>query len=279
MIQDILLVLVCGLLPGPDGEDALKKEQARFEGVWSFALVEVDGNKQPVPPFDTNKLIILKDGRFVVLQGPRITRGVMKLDPTQSPRHLDVVVQSPGKGQTIPAIYELEGDTYKLCSSFRGKGRPTAFETRADSGMILQVLKREKQSVKEGLVQAGRQELAGTWQALTYSLDGKKASEEDLKKIQLVIDADGKSRALNEGKVFIASSITIDPSRQPMTMDIAFTEGESKGKTALALYKIEDGVLTICRSAPGQARPAEFASTEGSGHTLMSYRRENPAPK
>jgi uncharacterized protein (TIGR03067 family) len=99
-----------------------------------------------------------------------------------------------------------------------------------------------------------------------------------MKKIQLVFDAEGNTKALNDGKVFIASTTKIDPTDNPATIDITFSSGEVKGGTALGIYKIEDGVLTICRADPGQARPAVFSSDPGNGWTLMSYRRE-PAAK
>ena len=124
-----------------------------------------------------------------------------------------------------------------------------------------------------GAARKGVGELAGTWQAVTYALDGKAASAEDQKKIQLLIDRDGKARAELEGKTFIAGTIKADPGKTPKTMDITYTQGQEKGKTSRAIYKIEGDRLTICRSAAGSPRPTAFASEPGSGHTLMTYRR------
>jgi uncharacterized protein (TIGR03067 family) len=125
----------------------------------------------------------------------------------------------------------------------------------------------------------GLPKLEGAWQAVSYALDGKTAPAEDLKKIQLIIDGQGNTKAQIEGKTFIASTIKTDPGKSPRTMDITFTEGPDKGKTSLGIYKVEGDVLTICRAAPGQDRPAAFASRAGSGHTLMSYRRVKPDAK
>jgi uncharacterized protein (TIGR03067 family) len=248
--------------------------------VWSFALVEVDGVKQPAVPFETHKVIIARDGSFVVVQGARVTRGRIKLDVTKMPKHFDVTItQGRAKGRIFSCIYELERDSYKLCSSIRGSERPGTFETKPGGGLLLQVLKREKQDVKEALLEAARRELAGTWQAVSYALDGNKASDEDMKKIKLSIDESGKTSASRDGKVFIASTIKIDPSNNPMLIDMTYTVGDIKGQTALGIYKIEDDVLTICRAGPNHPRPAEFASAPGSGHTLMSYRREKPTAK
>jgi uncharacterized protein (TIGR03067 family) len=273
------LMLACGLMAS-DSDDATKKEYARFEGVWSFAVIDVEGKKQPIPPFETNKIIILKEGRFVVLQGPKLTRGVFTLDPSKTPKHFDqTVTDGPAKGLKAACVYELEGDTYKLCGSFRGGERPATFDIKPGSGLIVQSFKREKQDVKEALIEVGRRELSGTWQAISYALDGTKASDEDMKRIKLVIDADGHATALRDGKVFIAAATDIDPTKTPITIDFSYTEGDIKGKTALGIYKIENDLLTICRTSPGDARPTEFTSKPGSGHTLMTYRRETTPPK
>src|SRR4051812_1587257 len=126
---------------------------------------------------------------------------------------------------------------------------------------------------KDEAIKKGRKELEGTWQSVTYALDGKKATAEDLKKIKLRFEPDGKATALRDGKPFIVSATKIDPGKSPKTIDVTFTAGQGKGKTSLGIYKIEGDPLTICRAAPGEARPKELASRPGSGHTLMSYRR------
>ena len=80
----------------------------------------------------------------------------------------------------------------------------------------------------------------------------------------------GLNRALAKVRRFLTSlpfDVTSD------TRPLLFTDGADKGKTALGIYKLDDDVLTICRGAPSQARPTEFASKPASGYALMSYQR------
>src|SRR5690242_8627057 len=94
------LVLASTLALGLGADDATSKEQARLEGVWRFALVEFDGKRQPEAPFATNKMVLLKDGSYIVIQGPRVTRGTWKVDPTKTPKHYDpAVTTGPTKGR------------------------------------------------------------------------------------------------------------------------------------------------------------------------------------
>jgi uncharacterized protein (TIGR03067 family) len=256
-------------------EDDAGREYSRLQGVWSFALVEVDGVRQPEPPFENNKLIISKDGRYARIQGPRITRGTLKLDPTQTPKHYDVTItEGPNKGLVTPGIYEVAGDTYRICLPLRGKDRPSGFVSQLHSGLLLFVFKREEKDPTPALIGVARQEMTGTWQAVSYVLRGEPASEEEMKKVKLTIDASGQAVAVSDGKVFIAGTTRIDPTQSPMTLDVTYTEGDIKGRTALGIYKIDDDVLTICRAAPGKPRPTQFTSTPGSGLTLMTYKRE-----
>jgi uncharacterized protein (TIGR03067 family) len=275
-----LLVLAAGSLIGFDNQDAAKKDLARLEGVWSFARVEVDGTKQPDVPFATHKMMITKAGEYAIVQGPRVTRGTIKLDPAHTPKHYDVTISTgPKRNTTVLGIYELSDDTWKVCLPFGGNERPAALASAPGSGLLFFTFKREKQELKEAMIQAARLELAGTWQAASYALDGNKAPDADLKTIKLVIDADGKTTALQDGKMFIASTTTIDPAVKPPAIDIAYTAGDAKGRTSLGIYKIEDDVLTICRAAPDKPRPTAFDSQPGSGHTLMSYKRDKAKTK
>ncbi len=119
-------------------------------------------------------------------------------------------------------------------------------------------------------------DLTGTWLAATYALDGKSATAADLKKVHLIIDADGKFKAQNAGETFLAGTVKLGADKNPRAMDITYTEGDLKGQTALAIYELVGDTLRICRAAPGKPRPKEFASTPGSGLTLMSYQRMKP---
>ena len=53
-------------------------------------------------------------------------------------------MDGPEKGMTAKGIYTLEGDTYTVCLDTKYKDRPTKFESKKDSGHVLEVLKREK---------------------------------------------------------------------------------------------------------------------------------------
>jgi uncharacterized protein (TIGR03067 family) len=266
-----LLFMLCYVPWSADDRNQNAKELAPFVGVWQFDQVIVDGIKQPVPPFETNKMIITKDGRYTIAQGPRITRGAIKIDSTKTPKHYDVVLNAgSNKSTTLLGIYELADDELKICLPLRTKDRPSSFASNAGSGCIIHVFKRQARNVGETLLDLGRKELQATWQAATYALDGTAVPADNLTKVQLVFDAQGKTQALNDGKVFLASQTKIDPAAVPMTMDISFTEGADKGKTSLGIYKIERDLLTICRAAPGKARPTGFSSEPGSGRTLMT---------
>lgn len=267
--------LALGLIVASGADDANKRELARFEGVWSFSRVVVDGASQSKAQFPANEIVILKDGRYAVAQGPRITHGVITLDPTTSPKHFDsTITDGVARGRTFTAIYALNGDTYRYCGSLRGKERPTALASAPGSGTMLQVLKREKGSARDAMAALYRRELTGTWLAVSFERDGTSASEDELKAIKLVIDGEGKTTSLIGGKVFLAGGSTIDPTQDPMTLDVAYTEGVSKGKSTLGIFKLEDGALTVCRRSPGQPRPTEFGAAAGSGQILIRYRRE-----
>jgi len=121
----LALSLAGGLLLGGAGEGDAASEYERFEGVWRFASVEVEGVRQPEVSYPAHRMIMASDGTYVVVQGPRVTHGTFELDPSRSPKHYRFTVTSgPAKGLTGIGIYEVERETLKLCLSLGGDQRP-----------------------------------------------------------------------------------------------------------------------------------------------------------
>jgi uncharacterized protein (TIGR03067 family) len=145
MTERFLLVFAVSLVLAADPvSDEVKKEIERFEGTWKFVSLETEGRKLDEKVLEHPRLII-KGDRFTSKEGETTHHGVFKVDPTKKPKTIDVTfTDGPEKGKTMLGIYELEGDTYKVCFSLGGKNRPTEFATKAGTNLVLETLKREK---------------------------------------------------------------------------------------------------------------------------------------
>jgi uncharacterized protein (TIGR03067 family) len=121
----------------------VKQELDKLQGTWQIASLEIDGN--PVPAeFLKEARIIIKGDKFESRMGVTYT-GTVKIDPTQKPKTIDLVFESgPEKGNTSLGIYELDGDTWRICLGVTAKERPKEFATKAGSGLALEKLTREK---------------------------------------------------------------------------------------------------------------------------------------
>jgi uncharacterized protein (TIGR03067 family) len=137
------------------------------------------------------------------------------------------------------------------------------------AGLLVGADKKQEDTARKEM-----KKLAGTWQAFSYALDGKEAPAADLKKVKLIIKADGKATVESDGKPILQATVKIDPAREPRTIDLTFTEGGLKGKTALGIYELKGDTFRLCRAGPGKGRPTKFSSKPGSGHALMAYKRE-----
>jgi uncharacterized protein (TIGR03067 family) len=140
LLSFVAAALVC--LAGDDlKNDSAKQEYGRFTGTWKFESVEVEGQAMPAE----NASLVLKDNKFTVTLGPQQFSGTYKVDVDKNPKQIDVTYEDgPQKGKAHLGIYELKGDTYKVCIGMPGKSRPTEFVTKPGSGHVLEVLKREK---------------------------------------------------------------------------------------------------------------------------------------
>lgn len=66
--------------------------------------------------------------------------GTIKLDESQTPRHIDLVMPD----RTLKGIYSIEGDALKIAYTLEGDARPTELASKPGSGVALAIHKRAK---------------------------------------------------------------------------------------------------------------------------------------
>lgn len=134
-----------GLLTAADPRQPKKvdEEAKAMEGTWELVSAEVGGQKLPDEVVKTFTLV-LADGKYTVKSSSPDDKGTVRLDPTKKPKELDVTgVEGPNKGKTFPAIYELDGDSLKVCYDLAGKKRPTGFKSAPGTKHFLATYKRK----------------------------------------------------------------------------------------------------------------------------------------
>ena len=125
-------------------QEAIKKDHLAIEGTWRAVSVEVNGNA--LNPDDIRKITTEngRDGEWtLVVDGNEIAEGTSTIDPTVTPRTIDfMATKGNNAGQTTFGIYEMIGNTRKICYAEPGRPRPAEFSAPAGSGRLLVVFER-----------------------------------------------------------------------------------------------------------------------------------------
>jgi uncharacterized protein (TIGR03067 family) len=123
---------------------AVKEEYKRLNGTWELVRAVDDGKELPAPKVKTT--VTFKDGKYTARQGGKVVaEGTAKLDPTTSPKAVDTTpATGADKGKTSRGIYEVKGDTQRVCFARPGQPRPKTFGAKEGSGHGLATYKRVK---------------------------------------------------------------------------------------------------------------------------------------
>jgi uncharacterized protein (TIGR03067 family) len=138
-----LLVPAVALLSGADAPKKPPADGDRIQGVWNLVSSERGGKaeagdeKQPLQIEFTAESF-----RFRLPAGARRAQPYT-LDPGKSPKAIDWLGDRKDVSP-VPGIYELDGDTLKVCWGVGDKVRPREFKTKAGKDDWLWVLKRAK---------------------------------------------------------------------------------------------------------------------------------------
>jgi uncharacterized protein (TIGR03067 family) len=139
----LVAILAVGLLFGADDKQAdAKKDQEKLQGDWTLQSGERDGQQFPEDLVKALKRNITGDKYVITRDGETLAKGTFTLDPAQKPKAIDIKLE--GVDKPVQGIYELEGDTFKLCYAAPGEARPKEFATKAETGLTLAVWKKAK---------------------------------------------------------------------------------------------------------------------------------------
>ena len=115
-------------------------------------------------------------------------------------------------------------------------------------------------SAAEDDVQKELKALQGKWKAVALEAGGKPLPKEAVPDFLFIVGADGKATG-QMGKVEYQAKISVDPKKDPKTIDNAHETGDQKGKKQYGIYKVDGGKWIVCMTAPGAAesdRPKTF---------------------
>jgi uncharacterized protein (TIGR03067 family) len=129
------------------GTDDPKNDRAKIQGTWEVVEFVVNGQAIPEEQSKEMRFVFTEDKMTLMGSPGRDKREyTYTLDPAVTPRAIDTSpLDGPFKGKKGPAIYELDGDTLKLCiPNKETKDRPTEFKSPKGSTIGLFVLRRVK---------------------------------------------------------------------------------------------------------------------------------------
>lgn len=115
--------------------------------------------------------------------------------------------------------------------------------------------------------------LQGVWALVAHEHGGKKSSNKEIANISLEV-ADGKFTTRDGVDVKEDASVELlEGKGKPATVELKIASGADIDKVVKGIWKLDGDTLTLCVAEPGQARPKEFQGAEGTGHTLLVFKK------
>jgi uncharacterized protein (TIGR03067 family) len=143
LVLFLLVVAAPGL--GASDKDSGEGDLAKLQGQWVVVSLEHRGHVAEPADFEGQSSVYEKN-RWTWKVGDKVMRrGIITLNSTRSPKAINTWdSDGPHEDETVPGIYQLDGDTLKLCFAMPGEKRPTEFTTKSGTGAFLVVYKRKK---------------------------------------------------------------------------------------------------------------------------------------
>jgi uncharacterized protein (TIGR03067 family) len=113
-------------------------ELTKLSGKWTVESFQFNG--QPVAEMLAAVREFNGDQYTLTPKSGQTFSGTVKIDAAQMPKQIDLMLAD----RMLRGIYEIEGTTLKLAYTLEGDARPSAFESTANSGVVLVVHKKSE---------------------------------------------------------------------------------------------------------------------------------------
>ena len=129
----------------PPSRKLAQEDLKKLQGTWECVSMEREGDPIPAEQLKGTKVVYEDDLATLYRDGEVFRRGLITLDTAKTPRRVNTWdLNGPYADQTVPGIYEIDGDTLKLCFSRPNVDRPKEFTTKKEPGYLMVVYKRKK---------------------------------------------------------------------------------------------------------------------------------------
>lgn len=135
----VVLALFTGCSPSNNGDvDGL-------QGTWSPITAELGGKSMPETVLKSISLKLDRN-RYEVFADGSPDRGTYSTDASTQPKAMTITgTEGPNKGQSFPCIYDVQGDTMRICYDLSGAQRPTEFKSPPGTKVFLVTYARKKE--------------------------------------------------------------------------------------------------------------------------------------
>jgi uncharacterized protein (TIGR03067 family) len=252
------------------------EEQKALQGRWTLVSAAFDG--MAIPDDAAMGRLVIEGDRYSASVADQRVAATFRLGSGEGPKPIDFTyTEGPLKGETIKAIYELRGDTLRICRGIQPDAeRPTEFSAPADSGRGLVVWERDKPAAedKAKAIEAELKRFAGSWRYESTIVEGKEVPGDALEDVRLNLEGDRFEMASTS--VTYRGTFVVDPTATPKTIDVTFSEGPEKGKVSKGIYELDGDTYKVCVGLAGRDRPKTFTCEPGSGSAVQILKRVNP---
>jgi len=121
------------------GDSAKRNDLELMQGKW--VPVEIVANGKPLEADVLSAITVtISETSYKTERSNGQDEGTFKLDESTTPKTMNLTSTS---GREVPAIYEIEGDTFKACYAVGNASKPTEFKSTEDSNHIFVTYKRK----------------------------------------------------------------------------------------------------------------------------------------